>query len=148
VEFLTEVVVEATRAQGRLPDGLDEPQWRTDFSRWTSEQVQSRNSDETTSVIEVDGERAGRLRITRAAGVMELNGIQLLPRFQRQGIGTAVMEDLKTQASAAGVCLVLDVEKDNPGARRLYERLGFRHTGETDQEHRLRWDGSQAAEAL
>jgi ribosomal protein S18 acetylase RimI-like enzyme len=139
VEFLTDVVVEVTRAQGRLPDGFDERQWRTEFSHWTLEQVRSASPDETTSVVEVAGERAGRLRITRAAGGMELNGIQLLPRFQRRGIGTALIEDLKAQAATAGGCLDLGVEKDNPDARRLYERLGFRHAGETDQEHRLRW---------
>jgi ribosomal protein S18 acetylase RimI-like enzyme len=139
VEFLVDVVIEATRAQGRLADGFDEERWRAGFSDWTLEQLRSESPDVTTSVIEVGGERAGRLRITRTAGGLELNGIQLLPRFQRRGIGTAVVEGLKTQAAAAGVPLDLGVEKDNPDARRLYERLGFLHTGETDQEHRLRW---------
>lgn len=137
--FLADVVIEATRAQGRLGDGFDEEQWRAGFCDWTLEQVRNEVPEVTTSVVEVGGERAGRLRITRTAGGIELDGIQLLPRFQRHGIGTAVVEDLKTQAAAAGIPLDLGVEKDNPDARRLYERLGFLHTGETDQEHRLRW---------
>jgi ribosomal protein S18 acetylase RimI-like enzyme len=138
--FLADVVIEATRAQGRLPDGFDERQWRTSFSEWTLEQVRSEDPGGTTSVVEVDNERIGRVRITRTAGWIELSGIQLLPGFQRRGIGTAIIEDLKAQAAAAGVSLDLGVEKDNPDARRLYERLGFVRVGETDQEFRLRWE--------
>ena len=140
VGFLADVVFEATRAQGRLPHGFDERQWREDFTHWTLEQVRSQGPDTTTSVVEVGNERAGRLRITRTADGIELNGVQLLPRFQRRGIGAAIIEDLKAQGAAAGIPLSLGVEKDNPGARRLYERLGFRHAGEDGEEYKLRWD--------
>jgi ribosomal protein S18 acetylase RimI-like enzyme len=140
VGFLADVVIEATRAQGRLPDGFDERQWRQAFSKWTMEQVRDQGPDKTTSVVEVDNERAGRLRITRTADCIELCGIQLLPGFQRHGIGTAIVEDLKAQAAGAGIPVDLGVEKDNPDARKLYERLGFVHVGETDQEFKLRWD--------
>jgi ribosomal protein S18 acetylase RimI-like enzyme len=140
VGFLADVVFEATRAQGRLPHGFDERQWREGFTHWTLEQVRNQGPDSSTSVVEVGDERAGRLRITRTAGGIELNGVQLLPRFQRRGIGTAIIEDLKAQAAAAGVPLSLGVEKDNPGARTLYERLGFRPAGEAGEEYKLRWD--------
>jgi GNAT superfamily N-acetyltransferase len=140
VRFLADVVIEATRAQGRLPEGFDERHWRTGFSEWTMEQVRDGHSGRMTSVVEVDNERAGRLRVTRTAGCIELCGIQLRPGFQRHGIGTAIIEDLKTQAAAAGIPLGLGVEKDNPDALRLYERLGFVRVGETDQEYKLRWD--------
>ena len=138
--FLADVVIEATRAQGRLPDGFDERQWRTSFGEWTMEQVRSQDPGGTISVVEVDNERIGRVRITRTAGCLELSGIQLLPGFQRHGIGTAIIEDLKAKAAAAGISLDLGVEKDNPDARRLYERLGFVLVGETEQEFRLRWE--------
>lgn len=140
VGFLADVVIEATRAQGRLPEGFDEQQWRKGFTHWTMEQVQNQGPDMATRVVEVDNERVGRLRITRTTGCIELCGIQLLPGFQRRGIGTAIIEDLKVQAAAAGIPLDLGVEKDNPDARRLYERLGFRHVAETGQEHKLRWN--------
>jgi ribosomal protein S18 acetylase RimI-like enzyme len=74
-----------------------------------------------------------------AAGSIELAGIQLLPCFQRHGVGTALIEDLQAQAAAQGIPVDLDVEKDNPGARKLYVHLGFTPVGETDQEYRLRW---------
>jgi GNAT superfamily N-acetyltransferase len=140
VGFLTDVVIEATRVQGRLPDGFDEQQWRTGFSAWTMEQVWDESPDRMTSVVEVADERVGRLRVTRTASGIELCGIQLLPGFQCHGIGTAIIEDLKTQAAVAGIPLDLGVEKDNPDACKLYERLGFVHVSETDQESKLRWD--------
>jgi GNAT superfamily N-acetyltransferase len=137
--FLTDVVIEATRAQGRLAAGFDERRWRAAFSAWTIDQVRDQGPGGTTSVVEVNNERIGRVRISRSAECIELCGIQLRPGFQRHGIGTAIVEDLKEQAAAAGIPLYLDVEKDNPDARRLYERLGFVQIGETDQEFRLRW---------
>jgi GNAT superfamily N-acetyltransferase len=140
VGFLADVVIAATRAQGRLADDFDEPQWRTAFCKWTLEHIRREGADSTTSVIEVDNERAGRLRTTRAADYIELSGIQLLPDVQRRGIGTAIIEDLKAQAAGAGVPLELAVEKDNPDARKLYERLGFLQVAETDDEFRLRWN--------
>ena len=90
-------------------------------------------------MIEVDDEPAGRLRIVATVGSIELAGIQLLPGFQRHGIGTAIIEDLKAQAAVLGVPVVLDVEKDNPDARKLYVHLGFTQMGETEQEYKLRW---------
>jgi ribosomal protein S18 acetylase RimI-like enzyme len=140
VGFLADVVIEATRAQGRLPDDFDEPQWREGFADWTMQQVRGEIPDSTTSVVEVGNQRAGRLRITRSAGYIELSGIQLLPGIQRNGIGTAIIEDLKAQAAEVGIPLDLGVEKDNPQARKLYERLGFRQIGETEDECKLRWN--------
>jgi ribosomal protein S18 acetylase RimI-like enzyme len=145
VEFLADVVIEATRAQGRLPEDFDERQWRTAFGEWTMEQVRGEVADSGTSVVEVENRPVGRLRVTRTAGNIELCGIQLLPDVQRRGIGTAVIEDLKAQAAAAGIPLDLSVEKDNPQARKLYDRLGFLPVGETDQESRLRWSPPPAA---
>jgi ribosomal protein S18 acetylase RimI-like enzyme len=139
VGFLADVVFEATRAQGRLPYDFDERQWRERFCDWSMAEIRGEIPGSTTSVVEIDNERAGRLRVTRTADHIELNGIQLLPEIQRRGIGTAIIEDLKSQAAAAGIPIDLGVEKDNPQARKLYERLGFVQAGETEEEYRLRW---------
>ena len=140
VGFLADVVFEATRAQGRVSEDFDELQWRQDFEKWSLEQVEGAIPNSTTSVIEAGNEPVGRLRITRTSDHIELSGIQLLPRMQGRGIGTAIIEELKAEAAVAGTPCDLDVEKDNPGARRLYERLGFVQIAETEQECRLRWN--------
>lgn len=139
VGFLADVVVSATRAQGRWPEDLDEAGWRVGFCRWTGQEVSESNDDSETAVIELNGERVGRLRVVRTSTGIELAGIQLSPRVQRRGIGTAIIESLKVEAATAGVPLHLGVEKDNPDARRLYHRLGFVEHGEADGEYKLRW---------
>ena len=46
---------------------------------------------------------------------------------RRAGIATALVEDALALARARGLeCVTLEVETDNAGARRLYEKLGFR----------------------
>ena len=46
---------------------------------------------------------------------------------RREGIATALVEDALALARARGLeCVTLEVETDNAGARRLYEKLGFR----------------------
>jgi GNAT superfamily N-acetyltransferase len=139
VRLLADVVIEATRAQGRVTEDFDLREWREEFARRTRAQVRGEVPGSMTSVIEIDDEPVGRLRITRTADYVELSGIQLLPRVQGHGIGTAIIQDLKAEAAAAGIPLDLDVEKDNPDAGRLYERLGFVCVGETEEEFKLRW---------
>lgn len=135
--FLTDVVVVATRSQGRLPEGFDEAAYRTGFAEWTRDQVAGTVEHSTTYVIEVDGERAGRMRVVRAPDRWELAGIQLLPAHQGRGLGTHLIEQFLGDARAAGLPAQARVETDNPGARRLYERLGFAEIARTDEEIRL-----------
>ena len=142
VTFLTDVVIVATRAQGRLSDDFDEEAFRAGFVEWTHEQVRGGVAHSETSVIEIDGERAGRLRVVRAPDHHELAGIQLLPAHQGHGIGTHLVEQFLVEARSAGVPARISVEKDNPRARALYERLGFAKVGETDSDDLLEISGA------
>ena len=46
---------------------------------------------------------------------------------RRAGVATKLVEDALALARARGLeCVTLEVETDNAGARRLYEKLGFR----------------------
>lgn len=137
--FLADVVISATRDQGRLPDEFDEAGFRVEFERWTTEQIAARVEGSSTYVIEIDGERVGRLRIIRERRGVELAGIQLLPRFQSRGIGSEIVALLKTEVASAGSSLELSVEKDNPRAQAFYERHGMVVIDTTGSENRLRW---------
>jgi ribosomal protein S18 acetylase RimI-like enzyme len=137
VAFLTDVVVEATRAQGRLSPEFAEPAAQIRFAEWHLESIADPATD--VYVVEVDGTPIGRLRVTRSPDSIELSGIQLLPSTQNQGIGTAIITQLQSEAASTGVPLDLGVEHNNPQARRLYNRLGFDQIGEDDREAKLRW---------
>lgn len=139
VVFLTDCVVLTAYAQGRLPEDFDEADYRAGFGEWTLEQVRGEIPDSVTSVIVVDGEDAGRFRVVRTDGEIELAGLQLLQPWQGRGVGTHFLDLLKAEATVAGVPLVLGVEKDNPRARRFYEREGFTWYADDDRDHRLRW---------
>ncbi|HET7432729.1 MAG TPA: GNAT family N-acetyltransferase [Nocardioides sp.] len=134
VAFLTDVAIEATRAQGRLPEDFDEDDYRAGFGEWTEEQVRGEIPGSTTSVVEVDGEPVGRLRVVRTEDAVELAGIQLLPAYQGRGIGGSILRALAAEADASGRPLTLSVEKDNPRARAFYEAYGMVQVGETDSE--------------
>jgi ribosomal protein S18 acetylase RimI-like enzyme len=61
-----------------------------------------------------------------------------LPAYQGRGIGTTLIRRLQQRARKEGVPVTLQVFKVNP-ARALYERLGFKVTGETDTHCRMKW---------
>ena len=69
----------------------------------------------------------------RGDGIAALNAAVVTPPLQGVGIGTELM-----RAAEAFVCergyhaIVLGVEDSNVGARRLYERLGYRGVGVGD----------------
>lgn len=138
VEFLTTVVIEATLHQGRLPDDFDEVDYRAGFGAWTSEQIDGDGNGSSISVVEVDGSAAGRLRVVRRDGLVEIAGLQLLPEHQSRGVGREVVDRVVTGARADGLPVELGVEKDNPRARAFWERCGFAYVGEDETEHRLR----------
>ena len=139
VGFLVDVVVVATAAQGRWPVNFDEDEFRRSYTSWTEAHIRGVDPNSTTSVIELGGEAVGRLRVVREAQRLELSGIQLYPRVQGRGIGTALVEALKSEAATSGLPLELSVEHDNPRARALYERLGFEKIGQDAKEARFRW---------
>jgi ribosomal protein S18 acetylase RimI-like enzyme len=82
-------------------------------------------ADASFDIVLVDGEPAGRLYVHRGPSEFRIVDIALLPEHRGSGIGTSLLEELASEADAAGRSLTIHVERMNP-ALRLYERLGFR----------------------
>ena len=76
-------------------------------------------------VVFVGDRSVGGFAVERHQGADYVADIQILPACQRRGIGSAIILALAANARARGVPLALQVLDTNPGARRLYERLGF-----------------------
>ena len=87
-------------------------------------------------IIIVDGQDVGVLEVNRSEDEVMLVNIQILPEYQRQGIGTAVIRDVLVDASRQGSPVVLWVMKVNP-VRELYERLGFEIVEETATHYKM-----------
>ncbi|HVO38568.1 MAG TPA: GNAT family N-acetyltransferase [Spirochaetia bacterium] len=79
------------------------------------------------------------LRMQSAIGRMDrdeyyISNVAVSPDRQGQGIGGRLVEAARRGARLRGArAVILDVETDNPGARRLYERLGFSAGGRTPE---------------
>jgi ribosomal protein S18 acetylase RimI-like enzyme len=90
-------------------------------------------------VILCDGEIAGFIETEEHHAYFFLGNLELDPRFQRRGIGRKLIQQFCERAMHLGLPVRLQVLKVNRDARRLYERLGFQQTGETETHHELEW---------
>jgi ribosomal protein S18 acetylase RimI-like enzyme len=125
IDFLAQVVLLANVERYQKAADWNAAVFLAEARARTADEVDGNVDDSTTYVIEADGERVGRLRIVRTGERLEIAGIQVLPAYQRRGIGTLVITSHMHEGKTRGVPVVLEVEKDNPDARRLYLRLGF-----------------------
>jgi len=88
-------------------------------------------------IVVVNGRDVGVLSVKQEPDILVIANLQFLPDSQRQGLGTAIIRTLLWQASQRGMPVGLQVLKVNP-ALKLYERLGFIVTGETDTHYLMR----------
>lgn len=84
------------------------------------------------------GQPIGQVLVWRCAAEIRLIDIALLPAFHSRGLGSAVIRQLQGEAAISGRPLRLSVLRGNP-ARRLYERLGFVVTKESDLYQAMEW---------
>ena len=101
----------------------------------------------TRRIIVVDGEEAGVLSTERRAGALFLAVVEILPSHQGCGLGTRVIRDVLLCACRGGLHVTLKVLKANRRARRLYERLGFSVTGETETSYLMASEAGYPEEA-
>lgn len=98
------------------------------------------NYDHTrTQAVLVHGHIIGYLRVSERESATFIDDIEIVPDYQGKGIGTALINNIVAQ----GRRVELDVLKANVDARRLYERLGFRVTGETETHYRMRAESTR-----
>ena len=85
-----------------------------------------------TEIIQVDGEDAGRITITRRPGCIVLEEIHIAPRFQGRGIGQMLIRKVLAEADERRIPTELKVLKKNP-AQKLYMQLGFVTVRDADE---------------
>lgn len=112
-DLLTVTIREYVAAVGVWDDAVQEQQFWCSYdpARWW--------------IVVVDGENAGGLALDHHPQALFWADLHILPAHQRKGIGSAILRHLIAEAQDAALPLLLQVLDSNPGARRLYERLGF-----------------------
>jgi len=91
----------------------------------------------TTQIIVVDGQVVGQLSVEEKEEELYIAGLYISPRWQNQGLGTSIIEDVVSAAIDQELGVRLQVLRVNP-AHRLYERLGFEIYEETDTHFKMR----------
>jgi ribosomal protein S18 acetylase RimI-like enzyme len=91
-------------------------------------------------IILLAGEPIGRMMVDRTRPD-EMRGVDiaLLPESRCRGVGRFLIRSLLEEASAAGKPFRIQVEKHNWRGLRLYDRLGFSKTGESDTHIAMEW---------
>lgn len=114
-----------------------EPIWGWDD---TFQNVQAGNLFKTQEfeIIEHDTKSIGFLESEVLSGDIYMKSISIFPEFQGQKIGTRVLSGLIERATGRGLGVVLKVLKTNHGAKKLYEHLGFKTTGETARHFEMK----------
>ena len=91
-----------TLAEGRLPRAVYRDFW------WWDEAPHDRQFDECwnrggISIIEIDGARIGMIQLFDQPDPVEVGEIQIQPSYQKEGIGSRVLQDtLLTPTSKGG----------------------------------------------
>ena len=130
MEFLYRLHESAMRAAVEAAYGPWEEAWQRDYF--------CKHFDPAVlQVIRVDGADAGMLRVQERTEECFLMDIEILPEFQRRGVGTQTIRGLIERAQAQGKPVALQVLKGNIAARSLYQRLGFGVTGENETHYTM-----------
>lgn len=137
VEFLASVQLLANEERLSVYDDWDAKQFKEYWRAHTVREVAGEIGDSTTYVIEFNGTPVGLLRIVRPGGEIFIGGIQILPSYQRSGLGSRILRSMIDEARGQALPLTLEVEKDNPSAKRLYARLGFKVVGDLEYQERM-----------
>jgi ribosomal protein S18 acetylase RimI-like enzyme len=89
-------------------------------------------------IVLLDGVNAGRLIINRTREELRVVDISLLPQFRNSGLGSALLQRIFGEAAASKKPLRLKVLRGNRAAR-LYQRLGFVKTGDSEMYLEMEW---------
>ena len=91
-----------------------------------------------TKIILLEGRPVGQLVVTITDTDIQLSDIALLTEYRSSGLGTVLIKDLLDKGMEAGKPVCLHVLKTNR-AMRLYDRLGFKITGESGMHYKMEW---------
>ena len=91
-------------------------------------------------IIVFEGKPIGRMMVDRTRDD-ELRGVDIaiLPEFRNSRVGSFLIRNLLHEATATGRPFRIRVERLNERAIKLYERLNFVRTGESDTHIEMEW---------
>jgi len=125
VTFVATILLLANEKRLSARKGWRAERFLKNVTASTQNEVNGKVANSTTYVIEYDNVQVGRLRLLQPDNELHIAGIQIHPKHQRKGIGSQVILTMMKKAKEENLPLTLEIEKDNPDAKRLYIKLGF-----------------------
>ena len=95
-------------------------------------------SFEDSSLILLSNQPIGLLKLGQSQSKIHIRQFQILPKYQNQGLGGIILEQLIESAQKKDKALTLFVLKNNP-AKRLYAKHGFQIEEEDDVQYFMRY---------
>ncbi len=119
----------------RVSQAFADQGWHKPVSQFRDYLRQSKEGARTALVAQVDGQFAGYVTIVwdsgyppfREAAIPEVVDLNVLRRYQRQGVGTALLEAAEERVArrSAGVGIGVGLTEDYGAAQRLYAKRGY-----------------------
>lgn len=104
-----------------------------------------RDLEQRATLLMFDGDSlVGYVQTAKEVDALRLCNIAIAPGFQKRGIGTRILTELKEEAALNGVPVQLSVFATNSDAFRFYKRLGFREVSRDGKFIDMVW-GAKAA---
>ncbi|MEM8486558.1 MAG: GNAT family N-acetyltransferase [Bacteroidota bacterium] len=89
-------------------------------------------------IIQAGQTDVGMIQRIESADRLTIEEIQVLPQYQRQGLGTAILKDTIAKAQSLRKDVYLSLGLKNTKAYRLYNRMGFEEYKRTDTHFHMR----------
>ena len=121
-----------------LPESVREPLLRQQFGAQTIGYAAA-FPDALSIVIEHNRAPAGRLVVEESADAFYIVDVAFLPAVRGKGAGGALLAALIQHAGTTGRAVRLHVSTNNPGAERLYLRLGFKPVSQDAANTEMEW---------
>lgn len=99
--------------------------------KWQKNDFSTHFEPEHISLVIADNQAVGYCQIEDQGQQLLIRMLLLVPEYQRQGIGTRLLNNVIQSAKAQSKSIKLYVFKRNLSARAFYERHGFRIENET-----------------
>ena len=94
---------------------------------------------ESIFIIQQLDENIGMIKYIKTENFIEIIQFQILPSYQRKGVGKYVINQLCLTAKSSDKKLKLKVLKDNP-AKKLYEQFNFVVVDSDEHEFHMQYD--------
>ena len=137
LEFLFEVSTIAMLPVRRVNKPSFQPNLEEEFKEYAKKFI-----PEKIKVIQFKKTDVGRLRVVRTSDEIYIGGIQILPKYQNKGIGSAILEDLVKESEELKLPIKLEVAKVNKRGRKFYESFGFVTVGERGTDWIMKYEAN------